>query len=322
MNTLHDIKTIIQDLPKAELHVHIEGTMAPELYMVLAKRNGIVHADEPLDSLRTTYEFSDFPSFITSYDAVTRVLQQEQDFYDLMLSYLAKAAQQGVVHAEIFFDIQTYLPRGIAPATIVHGLHQAICDGKQMHGISAALIMCIIRSFDENSALKALKLIEPFRDKVIGIGLAGLEHGNPPIKFKRVFERARAQGYHCVAHVEEGGPESIRQAIDILQVERIDHGFNIIHDKKLMQNVKDRGIAFTVCPASNIALGFFSTPSDHPIAQMLRAGLNVTINSDDPVFFDASLLDNYLIAHAAGLTLEELKVCASNSLQASFNRSD
>lgn len=305
--------------PKAELHVHIEGTMEPEQLMLFAQRNKIVIPYKTIEEAREAYNFSDYQSFIDAYINITQVLCTQEDFYDLTLSYLKKAVSQGVLHAEIFFDLQTYMPRGIKAGTIITGIHQAFCEGKKLWGISAEMIMCFIRHFSQKNAFEALKLSLPFKDYIIGVGLASTEDGNPPAKFQEVFTQAHSYGYHRVAHAGECNAAMIRETIQLLNVERIDHGIHAIDDNSLVKELIEKKIALTVCPLSNLSLGIVKNLQQHPLKQLLDLGVMITINSDDPAFFNGYIAENYYDAVIQmGLSREDIIQCARNSFQASF----
>ncbi len=315
-----ECKALIKKIPKAELHVHIEGTLEPQMLVEIARRNRV---PVPVDVFHTTkeeYRFHNLESFVQVYAAATSVLQVEQDFYDLTYAYLRRSASEGAVHVEFFFDIQTYLPRGIMPEVIINGMSSALRDAQNDFGITAYIIMCFIRHLSEKSALHALELIKPFGDKVIGVGLAAIEDGNPPSKFKTVFEQAAEYGYRRVAHVAESknGAELVRQALEILDIERIDHGVGSIEDDHLVSQLVRTKVPLTLCPQSNLSLGIFDNHYEFPLKKMFDTGLFITLNSDDPAFFNASLLDNYYLAGAMGMKCYDLVVCARNSLQASF----
>ena len=253
--------------------------------MFFAERNKISIPYKTIEEAHQAYTFSGYQSFIDKYVQLTHVLRTERDFYDLTRAYLTKVATQGVVHAEIFFDLQTYLPRGIRAETIIMGIHHALCDARTLFGISGGMIMCFIRDLSAENALYALECSLPFKDKIIGVGLASVEKGNPPSQFKDVFARAREYGYHCVAHAGECGPEMIHDTIRLLHVERIDDGIQAIHDPLLVKELVQKKIPLTVCPLSNVALGIVKDVEYHPLKKLLDAGVIVTINSDDPGFF-------------------------------------
>lgn len=313
------IKKNIFSLPKSELHVHIEGTMEPEQFMLFAERNKVSIPHKTIEEAQEAYAFSGYQSFIDAYVHVTKVLRTEHDFYDLTWAYLKKVSTQGVMHTEIFFDIQTYMPRGIVPETIIMGIHQALIDGQKYFDISGAMIMCFIRNLSVENALCALKALSPFKDKVIGVGLASVEEGNPPSKFKDLFDQARKQGYHCVAHAGECSPKMIQETIRLLHVDRIDHGIQAIHDPSLIRELVEKKIPLTVCPLSNVALGIVKDLVHHPLKKLLDSGVVVTINSDDPAFFHGYIAENYYAAFTQmGLSYSDLVQCARNSFQASF----
>lgn len=311
----------IAALPKAELHVHLEGTVSPDQYLLLARRNGISIPYSSVDEVKNSlYAFCDLPSFLSKYKQVMEVLCTEQDFYDLTFAYLRKAHAQGILHSEIFFDLQSYMPRGIGPSVIIGGMHRAFVDAQEQFGISASMIMCIMRNLSEEDAYKALALLDQFKDKVIGIGLANLEKDNPPSKFEYVFALARQKGYHLVAHAgEECGPDYIRDAIIALHVERIDHGISCMRDVALVTTLALTQLPLTVCPLSNVVLGYAASLNTHPIKAMFDAGLLVTINSDDPAFFGGYCAENYVaVAQDLSFSCRDLVLCAANSIKASF----
>jgi len=316
-------KQFITNLPKAELHVHSEGTMEPAQLLLFAERNNISIPDGLLDPSKTKYIFSNYQGFLDAYIQATNVLQKEQDFYELTLAYLKKASEQGVLHTEIFFDIQTYFPRNIDPKIIIYGMDRAFIQAKKLYGIDGAMIMCFLRHLSEEDAFKALEIAYEHKDKIVGIGLASLEQGNPPSKFERAFARAREYGFHIVAHAGECLPKIIHDTVTLLKVERIDHGVLCMQDAQLVQELVQKQIPITVCPLSNIVLGIFKTLHDHPLKKMLDTGLMVTINSDDPAFFGGYIADNYLaVGQALGLTCHDLILCARNSFIASFVADD
>ena len=315
-----DIQQFIDHLPKAELHLHIEGTFEPELMFQLAERNGIELPYADVASLHAAYDFNELQDFLDIYYQGMNVLRTEQDFYDLTWAYLEKVAKQSVRHVEIFFDPQGHLERGIAFETALNGIYSALEKGQQTHDISFGLIMCFLRHLPEEDAFRTLELALPYRDKIIGVGLDSSERGNPPSRFERVFARARQAGFHIVAHAgEEGPPEYIYQALDLLNVERVDHGNSSLQDPALVKLLVEEQIPLTVCPLSNTRLCVVDDMQNHPLPQMLDAGLMVTVNSDDPAYFGGYLNENF---HAiSGLldndpnTLAEL---ARNSFQAAF----
>jgi adenosine deaminase len=306
-------------MPKAELHVHVEGTMEPSQMLFFAERNNIKIPKNLLNKGNQKYLFSDYRSFIHAYINATLVLTKEIDFYELCYAYLKKAVKQGVLHAEIFFDLQTYLPRKIDPGVIINGLHNALIDAKKHLGMTGELIMCFIRHLDQTDAFRALKALEPYKEKVIGVGLAAYETGNSPEKFKEVFKAAHQQGYRAVAHAGEMSVDYILDTIQMLGVERIDHGFACVNDVNVMNRLKELQMPLTVCPFSNLVLGYFDLLSQHPLKKMYDAGLSVSINSDDPAFFGGYIADNYLgCAEALNFSCAEFVAIAQNSFKASF----
>jgi adenosine deaminase len=310
------LQIILQQMPKAELHIHIEGSLEPELIFALAQRNRVKLPYESVESLRQAYAFNNLQSFLDIYYAGASVLLEEQDFYDMTAAYLRRAAADNVRHAEIFFDPQTHTARGVPFQTVIDGIWRACQDAP----ISATLIMCFLRHLSEEDALATLEEALPFRDKIIGVGLDSSEVGHPPEKFGRVFERCRQLGLHLVAHAgEEGPPEYIETALDLLNVERIDHGVRCLEDPLLTERLAREHIALTVCPLSNIKLRVFDRMRDHNLIALLDAGLVVTINSDDPAYFGGYINDNFLAAfEALPLGLSHAQRLARNSFTASF----
>ncbi len=311
---------LLRAMPKAELHMHIEGSLEPELIFALAKRNNVALGYPDVESLRRAYVFNNLQSFLDIYHTGTTVLHTEQDFYDMAHAYLARAHADHVLHAEIFFDTQTHTGHGLDPAVVVNGLHRACVDAASEFGIKASLIMCFLRHLSEREAFEALDQVSALRDKIIGIGLASSELGHPPEKFARVFEQCRALGFRLVAHAgEEGPPQYIWNALDALKVERIDHGVQAIHDKSLMQRLAREQIALTVCPLSNLKLCVFPTLAEHNLGRMLDAGIAVTINSDDPAYFGGYINENFTQTFAAlNLSAQQAWQLAANSFEASF----
>jgi adenosine deaminase len=310
------LQIVLQQMPKAELHIHIEGSLEPELIFALAQRNGVVLAYESVESLRKAYAFDNLQSFLDIYYAGASVLLTEQDFYDMTAAYLRRAAADNVRHAEIFFDPQTHTARGVPFQTVIDGIWRACQDGP----ISATLIMCFLRHLSEEDALATLDEALPFRDKIIGVGLDSSELGHPPEKFCRVFERCRQLGLHLVAHAgEEGPPAYIETALDLLNVERVDHGVRCLDDPLLTERLAREQVALTVCPLSNIKLRVFDDMVGHNLVALLDAGLVVTINSDDPAYFGGYINANYLAAfEALPLQLSDAHRLARNSFSASF----
>ncbi|MEV8548597.1 adenosine deaminase [Streptomyces glaucescens] len=311
-------------LPKAELHLHIEGTLEPELAFELAARNGVTLPYATTDELREAYRFEDLQSFLDLYYALMAVLRTERDFEDLADAYLARAAAQGVRHAEIFFDPQAHLARGVAMDTVVEGLWRALARGRADHGVSTRLIMCFLRDESAESALATLELAEPHLDRITGIGLDSAEVGHPPAKFREVYEAAAALGLRRVAHAgEEGPPEYITEALDVLGVERVDHGLRCMEDPALVARLVRERIPLTLCPLSNVRLRAVDTLAGHPLPAMLDAGLLCTVNSDDPAYFGGYADDNFdAVRRELGLTDERLRELARNSFLASFLEDD
>ena len=286
--------------PKAELHVHIEGTLEPELMFALAARNGIDTGYASADDVRAAYKFGNLQDFLDIYYAAAQVLVHEQDFYDLAWAYLHKAHAQSVVHAEIMFDPQTHTGRGVAFGTVIGGLTRACEDAASQLGLSTRLIMSFLRHLDEADAERTLDQGLEHRDKITAVGLDSAELGHPPEKFARVFARARAAGFLAVAHAgEEGPPVNVADSLDLLQVARIDHGVRAIEDPALVRRLADDRIPLTVCPLSNVKLGVFSDIAEHPLKAMLAAGLKATVNSDDPAYFGGYINENFLATAAA-----------------------
>lgn len=307
-------------MPKAELHIHIEGSLEPELIFALAQRNGIEIAYPSVQDLRKAYAFTNLQSFLDIYYAGACVLIKEQDFYDMADAYLAKAAMDNVVRAEIFFDPQTHTVRGVAMDVVINGLHRACADAKLKHGIDAELILCFLRHLSEEDAFETLEQALPFRDKFIGIGLDSGEVGNPPERFARVFKRCKELDFRLVAHAgEEGPPSYIWSALDVLQVERIDHGVQASKDALLMQRLAKTRVPLTVCPLSNLKLCVFPDLSSHNLRQLLDAGMCAMVNSDDPAYFGGYMNKNFTQTFAAtGLTAQHAYQLAVNSFEASF----
>ncbi len=310
----------IRHLPKAELHLHIEGTLEPDLMFELAKRNAVTLRFQSVDEVRAAYQFTDLQSFLDIYYEGAQVLLKEQDFYDLTWAYLERVRAQHVRHVEIFFDPQTHTDRGVAFETVITGIHRALDDGERKLGISHQVIMCFLRHLSAEAAMRTLERALPFRDWIIGVGLDSSEVGHPPEKFVTVFDRARGEGFLTVAHAgEEGPPEYVWQALDLLQVKRIDHGVRSIEDPALVTRLKADGIPLTVCPLSNVKLCVYDTMEQHRLRELLHAGLCVTLNSDDPAYFGGYVNENFVAAHQAlGLTRGELYQLARNSFEAAF----
>lgn len=312
--------SFIADLPKAELHLHIEGTLEPELMFQLAGRNGITLPYKDIAALRAAYQFGNLQDFLDLYYQGMNVLRTEQDFFDLTSAYLQKMSQQSVRHVEIFFDPQGHITRGITFATAVNGIHAALVQGQKQHHISFGLIMCFLRHLTQDDAMITLDMALVHKDKIIGVGLDSSEKGNPPIKFQQVFARARQEGFRLLAHAgEEGPPEYVYQALDLLKVNRIDHGNSSMQDPALIKRLVDEQIPLTVCPLSNTRLCVVGDMQQHPLPQMLAAGLKVTINSDDPAYFGGYLNENYAaISPLLNNDKNLLAQLARNSFSAAF----
>jgi adenosine deaminase len=311
---------LLRRMPKAELHIHIEGSLEPELIFALAARNGVAIPYASVDELRKAYAFTNLQSFLDIYYAGASVLLKEQDFFDMAWAYLKRAAADNVVHAEIFFDPQTHTARGVRMETVVNGLHRACEQAHGALGVSASLILCFLRHLSEEEAFETLEQALPLRDKFIGVGLDSSEVGHPPEKFARVFARCGELGLHRVAHAgEEGPPAYIWTALDLLTVERIDHGVQSIKDAGLMARLAHDRIPLTVCPLSNLKLCVFPNLADHNIGRLLDAGLVATVNSDDPAYFGGYMNENFVQTFAAtGLTTAHAYQLARNSFEASF----
>lgn len=320
MNLLKPTDEFIRSLPKAELHMHIEGSLEPELMFELAQRNGVDITYSTVNEVRAAYDFDNLQSFLDIYYQGMGVLQREQDFYDLTSAYLNRAKLDGIVHCEIFFDPQGHTERGVAFETVLDGISKALQDGRQQLGVTSRLIMCFLRHLDEEDALRTLKQALPHRDNIIGVGLDSSEVGHPPRKFKRVFERARDAGFLPVAHAgEEGPPSYVREALDLLKVTRIDHGNRALEDPELVERLAAEQIPLTVCPLSNAKLCVIKDIRDHPLKRMLDSGLLATVNSDDPAYFGGYLLDNYVaVRDALRLDRRDIITIAKNSITASF----
>ncbi|WP_372404352.1 adenosine deaminase [Acinetobacter piscicola] len=311
---------LIRALPKAELHVHIEGTFEPELMFAIAQRNHIDIPYKSVEEVKQAYNFHNLQSFLDIYYAGAAVLIHEQDFYDLAWAYFEKCAQDNVVHTEIFFDPQTHTDRGVAFATVINGLQRACDDAREKLNISSHLIMCFLRHLSEEAAFATLEQAMPYKEQIIGVGLDSSEVGHPPSKFERVFAKAREAGFLIVAHAGEEGPaDYVWQALDLLKVNRIDHGVRSEEDPQLMQRLIAEKMPLTVCPLSNLKLCVVNDMAQHNIQRLLQQGVHVTVNSDDPSYFGGYMNDNFFaIADALDLSHAELKQLAQNSFAASF----
>jgi adenosine deaminase len=315
-----DLSAFIAGLPKAELHVHIEGTFEPELMYALAQRNGIAFRYASVDALRAAYRFGSLQDFLDLYYQGMGVLQTEQDFYDLAMAYFRRAAAQAVRHAEIFFDPQGHTDRGIPFGTMIDGLWRAKADAERDFGMTIGMILCFLRHLDEASAFKTLETALPWRERFIGVGLDSSEKGHPPSKFRNVFARARDLGLRAVAHAgEEGPPDYVWQALDLLQVQRIDHGNRALEDEKLVARLAREKMPLTVCPLSNLRLCVVDDMRQHPLRRMLQAGLVATVNSDDPAYFGGYVNENYnAVQQALDLTRDEIVTLVANGFRAAF----
>jgi adenosine deaminase len=315
-----DADDLIQRLPKSELHIHVEGSLEPELLFSLARRNGVQLAHASVEALRRAYRFTRLQDFLDLYYQGMSVLQTEQDFYDLATAYLERARGENIRHVEMFFDPQAHTARGIPFATVIDGLHRAISDTATRHGTEARLILCFLRHLEADDAERTLDAALAHREKFIGVGLDSSELGHPPSKFERVFRRAREAGLFLVAHAgEEGPPKYVWEALDELGVDRIDHGNRAIEDPALMTRLARDRIALTLCPLSNLRLRVVADLADHPLKRMLDAGLVVTVNSDDPAYFGGCLCDNFRAIRAAlDLDRTTIATIARNGWTASF----
>jgi adenine deaminase len=314
------MKEFIRGLPKAELHVHIEGTLEPELAFELAAKHRVRLPHATVDELRRAYQFSDLQSFLDIYYAGADVLRDEDDFYSLTKAYLGRAHSQGVVHVEIFFDPQTHVARGVSLETVLTGMRRALLEAEQEWGMTSRLILCFLRHLSASDAMSMLEQALPHRSAIAAIGLDSSESGHPPTKFREVFARARREGLPAVAHAgEEGPPSYIREALDVLKVLRIDHGVRCEEDEQLTERLARERIPLTMCPLSNLKLHVVDRLESHNLKRLLERGLCVTVNSDDPSYFGGYLLENYLeVQQALGLTRAHLTLLACNSIEASF----
>jgi adenosine deaminase len=315
-----DPAALIEALPKAELHLHIEGTLEPELMFELAKRNGVALPYPTVASLKAAYDFADLQSFLDLYYAGAGVLLTERDFFDMTWAYLQRARADNVRHAEIFFDPQTHTARGVPFGVAFEGIHAAFAEGARKLGVSSLLILCFLRHLSEAEAFATVEQALPYRDRIAGVGLDSSERGHPPSKFARVFARCRDLGWRVVAHAgEEGPPEYITQALDLLKAERIDHGVRCLEDPAVVARLAAEGIPLTVCPLSNVKLRVFPSLERHNLRELLAAGLRVTINSDDPAYFGGYVNENYRATQRAlGLSAGDVRRLAKESFLASF----
>ena len=315
-----DLSTFIASLPKVELHIHIEGSLEPELMFALAARNGVRLRYGSVEELRRAYAFTDLQSFLDIYYEGAQVLRTEHDFHDMALAYFRTAQEQNVRHAETFFDPQTHTDRGVPFATVIEGLCSAQRDAERDLGITSKLILCFLRHLSAEAAMRTLEEALPYRDRIVAVGLDSSEVGHPPSKFRAVFDRARAAGFLTVAHAgEEGPPQYIWEALDLLGVSRIDHGVRCVEDALLVQHLRDRQIPLTVCPLSNVKLCVFERLEQHNLARLLELGLCATVNSDDPAYFGGYVQENYqAAARALRLDASQLAQLARNAIDASF----
>lgn len=318
------IDQFIEAIPKAELHLHIEGTFEPELMFEIARRNNIALKYQSVQELQAAYQFNNLQEFLDIYYSGANVLMEEQDFYDLTFSYLQRIHSQHVVHTEIFFDPQTHTLRGVPFEKVVSGIHRALEDGQRMLGISSRLIVSILRHLSEEAAFEMFREALKYKHWISAIGLDSSEKGHPPSKFRRVFDQALREGWLTVAHAgEEGPPEYVWEALDLLKVSRIDHGNRSLEDPLLVQELVKRQMPLTVCPLSNYKLKVVKDLSNHPIKEMLEKGLRVTVNSDDPAYFGGYINDNYLaVAGALNLSRDQVIQLVKNSFNASFLTSE
>lgn len=315
-----ELNRYIRHIPKAELHLHIEGSLEPEQMFAMAKKNGVKLKYNSVDELRAAYNFNNLQEFLDIYYAGADVLLTEEDFYDLTMAYLKKAHEDNVVHTEIFFDPQTHTSRGVKFDAVVSGISRALEDGRKQMNISSHLIMCFLRHLDETAAMQDLDAALDYKDEIIGVGLDSSELGNPPSKFNNVFQRAQKEGFLTVAHAGEEGPtDYVWEALSMLNVMRIDHGVKSLEDEKLVAELVKRQMPLTVCPLSNLKLKVVNDLKDHPLKKMLDKNMMVTINSDDPSYFGGYVNQNYLdVAEALNLTKDDILTLAKNSFTSSF----
>ncbi|MFM2654786.1 adenosine deaminase [Vibrio owensii] len=314
------MNAFIQGLPKVELHLHIEGSLEPELLFELAQRNNIDIPYESPQALRKAYEFEDLQSFLDIYYQGANALRTEQDFYDLTWAYLERCKADNVIHTEIFFDPQTHTDRGIEFETVINGIHRAMQDGNEKLGITSQIIACFLRHLSEESAIETLQSIVKHKDKIVGVGLDSSELGHPPEKFKRAFQQAKEAGLLTVAHAGEEGPaQNIIDSVEMLGVSRVDHGVRCVEDASLVEALIESKMPLTVCPLSNIKLCVFDEMEQHNIVDLLRKGVAVTINSDDPAYFGGYMTDNFMaVSNAHPMTKVELAQFTINAINASF----
>ena len=317
---MKEIIEFIKKTPKAELHLHIEGTLEPDLLIKLAKRNNIKIPFANVNEVKSAYNFSNLESFLSIFYQGSKVLIKEQDFFDLTWAYILKCKEENIVHTEVFFDPQTHVNRGVKFGLVINGIHKAFLKANKEFGLTSKIIMCFLRHLDEASAFEILDQALVHKDKIVGVGLDSSEIGHPPRKFERVFKKAIEKDFLTVAHAgEEGPPEYIWEALNLLKVKRIDHGVQCLHDKKLVQKLRDDQIPLTVCPLSNTKLRVFNKLKEHNLKKMLNIGLMVMVNSDDPAYFGGYINKNLIECQAAlDLSIKEVKTLIINSFKSSF----
>tara|TARA_B100000401_G_C52748096_1_gene691811 strand:+ start:270 stop:1277 length:1008 start_codon:yes stop_codon:yes gene_type:complete len=320
MNNFDSIADYIKKTPKTELHLHIEGSLEPELMFKLSKRNKIEIPFKTVEEVKSAYNFSNLDSFLKIYYEGSKVLVTEEDFFDLTWEYILKCKQDNIVHTEIFFDPQSHLPRGVSFETVINGIDRALKKAEKNFNISSKIIMCFLRHLDENSCFEVLKQACNHRDKIIGVGLDSSEKGNPPTKFKRLFDLAIKEGFLTVAHAgEEGPPQYIWDSLNLLKIKRIDHGVQCLNDEELVNKLVKEQIPLTVCPLSNIKLCVFENLKNHNLKKMLKKGLRVMVNSDDPAYFGGYLNKNLIeTSKALDLNINDIKTLILNSFKSSF----
>ena len=320
MNDFNKIVDFINKSPKAELHLHIEGSLEPDLMFKLSKRNKIEIPFKSVEEIRAAYNFSNLDSFLKIYYEGSNVLISEEDFFDLTWEYILRCKQDNIVHTEIFFDPQSHLPRGVSFDTVINGIDKALKKANKDFGITSKIIMCFLRHLDEDQCFDVLKQACNYKDKIIGVGLDSSEKGNPPTKFKKLFDQAIKEGFLTVAHAgEEGPPEYIWDSLNLLKVKRIDHGVQCLKDEKLVDKLSNEQIPLTVCPFSNVKLCVFEKLEDHNLKKMMKKGLRVMVNSDDPAYFGGYLNKNLIeTSKALNLQIEDVKELLENSFKSSF----
>ena len=320
MNDINKIVEFINKSPKAELHLHIEGSLEPELMFKLSKRNKIEIPFKSVEEIKAAYDFTNLDSFLKIYYEGSNVLINEEDFFDLTWEYILRCKQDNIVHTEIFFDPQSHLPRGVSFDTVISGIDKALKKAHKDFGITSKIIMCFLRHLDEDQCFDVLKQACNYKDKIIGVGLDSSEKGNPPTKFKKLFDQAMKEGFLTVAHAgEEGPPEYIWDSLNLLKVKRIDHGVQCLKDEKLVDKLSKEQIPLTVCPLSNVKLCVFDKLEDHNLKKMMKKGLRVMVNSDDPAYFGGYLNKNLIeTSKALNLQIDDVKELIENSFKSSF----